>query len=347
MELTDKRILVTGGAGFIGSHLIDQLAREECHIRVLDDLQNGKLENLRHHEHRENFEFHRGSVTDPFDVSQAMDGVDIVFHLACLGVRHSISHPFENHRVNAEGTLLVLQEARKRMIKKLIHCSSSEVYGTARRVPMAESHPTLPCTVYGAGKLAGEAYARAYHTTYGLQTVIVRPFNVYGPRSHHEGDAGEMIPKSIVRALAGEPILIFGDGSQSRDFTYVEDTARGLVAAARCDENAGLTLNIGSNFEISIHRLAEMILAGVGNPASRIVHLDSRPGDVLRLFADSTAFRRMTEWEPAVAFEEGLARTIAWFKNRPEEASTLFSQETGENWQCGMAKAQAHATASG
>ncbi|KJS03118.1 MAG: hypothetical protein VR65_02430 [Desulfobulbaceae bacterium BRH_c16a] len=332
MELSGKNILVTGGAGFIGSHLVDQLLEEGCFVRVLDNLKNGKLENICHHDKKSNFEFFPGSVTDPFDVAQGMKNIDIVFHLACLGVRHSIKHPFENHRVNAEGTLLVLQEARKKRVAKFIHCSSSEVYGTAQYVPMPENHPTLPCTVYGAGKLAGEAYARAYHTTYGLNTVVIRPFNVYGPRSHHEGDAGEFIPKSIVRVLNDEPILVFGDGSQTRDFTYVEDTARGLVAAAESDDAIGHTLNIGSNFEISIKRLAERILENAGNSASWIQHSESRPGDVLRLFADSNIFLKMTNWQPAVSFEDGLVKTIHWFKARPEKASALFAQEAGVNW---------------
>lgn len=332
MELSGKNVLVTGGAGFIGSHLVDQLIGEGCSVRVIDNLMNGKRENLSHHDTKNSFEFFLGSVTDPFDVAQVMDGIDIVFHLACLGVRHSIKHPFENHRVNAEGTLHVLQEAHKRHAIKFIHCSSSEVYGTAQCVPMSESHPTLPCTIYGASKLVGEAYARAYHTTYGLNTVVIRPFNTYGPRSHHEGDAGEFIPKSIVRTLNGEPVLVFGDGSQTRDFTYVEDTARGLVAAAKCDDLIGLTLNVGSNFEISIRQLAQKIVESVGNSASRIEYLGSRPGDVLRLYADSTVFSRITNWQPAVSFKSGLAKTIQWFKSRPEEASTLFRQEIGVNW---------------
>jgi len=177
MELTKKRCLVTGGAGFIGSYLVDKLMDKGCRVRVLDSLTNGKLENLSAHLKKEDFQFYRGSVTDPLDVNRAMEDIDVVFHLACLGVRHSISNPFEIHRVNAEGSLLVLDAAYRARVSRFIYCSSSEVYGTAQYVPMPESHPTHPCTVYGASKLVGEAYARAYWKTYGMWTVILRPSN--------------------------------------------------------------------------------------------------------------------------------------------------------------------------
>lgn len=198
---------------------------------------------------------------------------------------------------------------------------------------MSEKHPTHPFTVYGAGKLAGEAYARAYYKTYGLKTVIIRPFNTYGPRSHHEGDAGEIIPKSIVRALNRQSILIFGDGSQTRDYTYVEDIVRGLIEAAKYDDMTGLTFNLGSNLEISIKQIAEMVIEMIGTHSSQIKYLKNRPGDVLRLHADSTAFNKITNWTPKVSFEDGLLKTIQWFKSRPEGISALLSQEKGVNWE--------------
>ena len=212
MNIKDKRCLVTGGAGFIGSHLVDLLVKQGCKVRVLDDLCNGTLENLSLNKNNQSFEFMEGGVTEPKDIKTAIEGVEVVFHLACLGVRHSISQPYRNHKVNAEGTLLLLEAAKACGVEKFLYCSSSEIYGTAEYVPMPETHPARPCTVYGASKLAGEAYTRAYHKTYGMDTVIVRPFNTYGPRSHHEGDAGEMIPRSIVRALNGINPVVFGDG---------------------------------------------------------------------------------------------------------------------------------------
>ena len=324
---------MTGGAGFIGSHVVDELIRKGCIVRVLDNLINGKLENLSQHNGQEKYEFFHGSITDPLDVKSAVEGINAVFHLACLGVRHSIAHPFENHRVNAEGSLLVLNAAYGAKVERFIYCSSSEVYGTAQYVPMPESHPTRPCTIYGSSKLAGEAYARAYYKTYGMATVIVRPFNTYGPRSHHEGDAGEMIPKSIVRALNEEPIIVFGDGYQTRDFTYVEDIARALVASAESDVMIGETLNIGSNFEISIKDLARRIVDKVSGPEAEVHFTPERPGDVLRLVADSQKFTDLCAWKPQVSFDEGLAKTIDFFRNHPLGIKGLMESESGRNWE--------------
>src|SRR3989339_9449 len=327
IRLDRGQCLVTGGAGFIGSHLVDQLLAKGCRVRGLDNLTNGKIANLAHHFADPNFEFRQGSITDPGDVDQALQDIQVIFHLACLGVRHSLAHPFENHRVNAEGTLLLLAAARRAKVSRFVHCSSSEVYGSAQQVPMAETHPTHPCTVYGAGKLAGEAYARAYHLAYGLPTVIIRPFNTYGPRSHHEGDAGEMIPKSIVRALNGREILVFGDGAQTRDFTFVEDTATGLVAAAECEAMIGLTLNLGCNFEISIKELAEKLVAMVGNNAATVQFTPARPGDVSRLYAAPSAFMGLCNWRPATTFEAGLEKTIAYFQEHPLGLASLLQNE--------------------
>lgn len=331
-ELKGKKCLVTGGAGFIGSHLTDHLLVKGCRVRVLDNLANGKLDNLADHRNSADFEFVEGSVTSVNDLQKAMKGIEVVFHLACLGVRHSIANPFENHRVNAEGTLLVLEAARTAKVERFLYCSSSEVYGPAEYVPMPENHPTNPCTVYAASKLAGEAYARAYYKTYGMPVTIIRPFNAFGPRSHHEGDAGEMIPKSMVRVLNDKNILVFGNGSQTRDFTYVTDTASGLAGALGNDAMVGQTLNIGSNFEISIKDLAEKIIAMAADSKSKIEFLSDRPGDVSRLFADPNKFMKLSAWRPLIDFDKGLQMTMEYFRNHPAGVASLLGQEKGRNW---------------
>ena len=226
------KVLVTGGAGFIGSELVRQLAQNDDRVIVVDNLVNGKKENLAGLP-KDRVTLAVADVRGTARMRGLLKGVDRVFHLACLGVRHSIHSPVENHSVNAEGTLSLLIEARRANVKRFVYVSSSEVYGTGKRVPMDEDHRTYPMTVYGASKLAGECYARAFHETYGFATVVVRPFNAFGPRCHHEGDSGEVIPKFMLRSMAGKPMIVFGDGTQTRDFTYVEDTARGIIWPAR------------------------------------------------------------------------------------------------------------------
>jgi UDP-glucose 4-epimerase len=329
----NKKILITGGAGFIGSHLTDLLLEKDCSVRVIDNLSNGKKENIKHHFSNNSFEFIHGDLLNKSDLKEAINKIDIVFHLACLGVRHSIKNPYENHLINAEGTLLLLQAALNAKVNKIIHCSSSEVYGTAKSVPMNEDHPPFPHTVYGASKLAGEAYVRAFHETYNLNTVIVRPFNTFGPRSHYEGDAGEIIPKSIVRAILDKPILVFGDGLQTRDFTYVKDIAQALASAAQYDKLIGGTFNAGSSFEISIKETAETIKEIMFKNDIVIKLEKKRPGDVLRLFADNNSFKNITGWESKVSFKVGLKLTIDWFLNQNIQKSNNFTEESGLNWE--------------
>ncbi len=212
-------VIVTGGAGFIGSELVRQLAARGERVVIVDNLVNGTRANVEDVLSRLGDAARAGHPRPRRAGAAPLRGRTVVYHLACLGVRHSVHSPHENHDVNATATLRLLAACRERGVPRFVYVSSSEVYGTAKWAPMTEDHPTFPCTVYGASKLAGECYARAYHTTYGYPTVIVRPFNSYGPRSHHEGDSGEVIPKFLLRCLAGRPMIVFGDGTQTRDFS--------------------------------------------------------------------------------------------------------------------------------
>jgi UDP-glucose 4-epimerase len=327
MRLEGKRVLVTGGAGFIGSHLVDALA--DCRVRVLDDFSTGKADNV---PDRPGLEVVRGDVREAQVVARALDGVQVVFHLACRGVRHSLGNPVENHEVNAHGTLVVLGAARRAGVERFVHVSSSEVYGTARQVPMDEDHPCLPETVYGAAKLAGEAYARAYHRTYGLPAVVVRPFNNFGPRSHHEGDSGEVIPRFVLWALNGQPCRVFGDGHQTRDFIYVEDTAHWLRQAAECDAAVGQTVNLGSGQETSVRELAALAAEETTGTPRTPLFLPPRIGDVRRHLAGVERARELFGFYVRVPVREGVRRLVAHFRARPEGVAALVGEVPEINW---------------
>jgi UDP-glucose 4-epimerase len=324
-----RTVLVTGGAGFIGSELTRQLTAEGKRVIVLDNLANGRRENVA--DISGDVELVVGDIRDDGLVTRLMADVDAVFHLACLGVRHSIHSPRENHDVNATGTLVLLQAARRAAVQRFVYVSSSEVYGTARTVPIREDHVTVPATVYGASKLAGECYARAFYSTYRYPTVVVRPFNSYGPRSHHEGDSGEVIPKFLLRCLAGRPLVIFGDGSQTRDFTFVEDTAHGILQAGFDDRTIGETVNIGSGSEVRIDDLAHRVGRVTGLPPI-IEHDAPRPGDVLRLLADASRARELFNFSPRVSLDAGLRRLLEWYRAQPMSPAALLEHEQTHSW---------------
>ena len=336
--MQNKRILITGGAGFIGSELVRQiLAQDTKQVIVVDNLVNGRQENLKQLP-TEQLELVVADVRDSERMAKLMLGIDIVFHLACLGVRHSIHSPYENHEVNATATLELLRAAKGAEVSRFIYVSSSEVYGTARWVPMTEEHPTFPMTVYGASKLAGECYARAFYETYGFPTVVVRPFNSYGPRCHHEGDSGEVIPKFLLRRMAGKPMVVFGDGTQSRDFTYVSDTARGIMMAGFTDSAVGQTINLGSGFEIAINELAQEIASIVEQPDIGVIYDEPRPGDVLRLYAETTKAYKLLGFKPQVSLREGLIKLRNWYLHLGQSPELLLENEFVRNWDIARVK---------
>ncbi len=330
--MRSKLCLVTGGAGFIGSELVSLATEQFEHVIAVDSLVNGKRENIPQGlSDRVTLEVMDVRAEDA--MRRLMKGVDVVYHLACLGVRHSIHSPVENHDVNATATLRLLAAAREAAVRRFVYVSTSEVYGSiAPKPPMAETHHTHPMTVYGASKLAGECYARAYHRTYGYETVVLRPFNAYGPRCHHEGDSGEVIPKFMLRCMAGRPIIIFGDGQQTRDFTYVTDTARGILSAGFAEGAVGQTINLGTGREVTVGALAKLIGDVVSKGPVRIEHQDSRPGDVIRLCADVSRARELLAFEPTIDLAQGLHQLKRWYQSRPHSPEDLLRAEVVRNW---------------
>ena len=333
MSLSGTKVCVIGGAGFIGSNLCEALASGGAKLRIVDDYSTGKRENLSRLAKSANVEVVEADITDQAACQRIVAGIQVVFDLACLGVRHSIGKPERNFAVNGNGTLNLLMAARKAKVERFVYVSSSEVYGSALRIPMDELHPTYPTTVYGAGKLAGEALARAFHLTYKMATMVVRPFNTYGPNSHHEGDSGEVIPKFLVRAMNGLPPIIFGDPTNARDFTYVTDTVRGILDAASCDSMIGETLNIAYGKPATVGEVAEVVLRVTGRGDLRPVMERPRPGDIHLLYADTTRAQKLIRWKPSVALEEGIGALLAHLKKSGADFKKMLSEDSVVNWQ--------------
>ena len=308
-----KTVLVTGGAGAIGSHLVRYLVQRQCTVLVLDDLSSGSAQNLDGVDCR----FIQGSVEDKSNLDLAFSHQPrLVFHLAALFAhQNSVEHPERDLNVNGMGTLRLLTHAADHGVDRVVYTSSSCVYGEEAVLPLREPEASLrPKTPYQATKLLGEMYANCFHFLRALPVVNMRLFNVYGP-GERQGNYRNVIPRYIASALAGFPLEVHGSGNQTRDFTYVDDVVAGLCLCAENPAAIGQTLNLGSGREVSIRTLAESIIELTGS-RSEIVARTLRPWDrVQRRCADLTLSKRLLGFDPRWDLRSGLKQTIAWFKN--------------------------------
>lgn len=309
--MRNKKVLITGGAGFIGSNLAEELARENEAI-VLDDLSSGRVENIKELLEKDNVKFIKGSITDLDLLRRSFIDVDYVFHQAAIpGVPASIDDPAASNIVNVNGTLNVLIAARDNEVKKVVYASSCAVYGDAAVTPIDETVPLAPKSPYAVTKLSGEYYCTVFNEVYALPAVSLRYFNVYGPRQNPSSEYAAVIPKFITKALAEEPLVIYGDGLQTRDFVFVKDVVRANIMAAESGETG--VFNIGSGEAVTINELATAIVS-LCSKNLEIVHVDPREGDIKHSQASLEKAKRI-KFRHGYSLREGLKETIGWFGN--------------------------------
>jgi nucleoside-diphosphate-sugar epimerase len=308
--------LVTGGAGFIGSHVAARLMEDGHRVRVLDNLSTGRQDNLDYlaGKYGERFEPIIGDIRDADCCRRACEGVEFVFHQAALAsVQRSMERPGDSTAVNVVGTVNVLEAARQAGVRRVVAASSSSVYGDTPTLPKHEEMPTAPRSPYAANKLAGEHMARVFASTMGLQTISLRYFNVFGPRQDPNSAYAAVIPLFIRALLAGKPPVIFGDGSQSRDFTFIDNVVEANLRAAGCADGSGEAVNVACGERYSLLDLLERLGRIVGRKPEP-VFLPPRAGDVLHSQASIEKARRLFDFQPGIGFEEGLRRTVEHFR---------------------------------
>lgn len=311
MNVTGRSVVVTGGAGFIGSHVVERLIAVGADVTIVDDLSVGTRENVSDAEQK-GAHLVVGDIRDSELMLEALAGAAVVIHMACDNLRASLGNPERTHDINATGTLRTCLAAVENGVERFLYVSSSEAYGSAQTKPMDERHPLVPTTVYGASKAAGELYAQSCMRRYGMAATVVRPFNSYGPREHASGNSAEVIPKFVTRIRSGSPPVIFGDGSQTRDFTWVEETAVGIVSAAASDELVGDVVNLAHGEPVTILEICNLLLEIIGADGLEPEFHDERPGDVAHHWADTTKARELLGFEARIPIREGLERYVQW-----------------------------------
>ncbi len=311
------RYLVTGGAGFIGSNLVRHLVSQGEKVRVIDNLSTGKMENIR--DLLPEIEFVNGDIRYLNTVLEVMNDVDYVLHQAALpSVPRSVETPLESNDVNTNGTLNILYAAKERKVKRVVYAASSSAYGESPTLPKIETMPTSPLSPYAVNKLTGEYYCKAFHHVYGLETVALRYFNIFGPRQDPNSYYSAVIPKFIKSLLLDQQPLIFGDGSQSRDFTFIDNVISANMLACKAPKKAcGRVMNIACGERITLNELAaelKTLLQKNIDPK----HGNERPGDIKHSLAAIALAEDLIGYKPLVTVKDGIAKTVAWFLNNKQ-----------------------------
>lgn len=314
------KILITGGAGFLGSHLCEKYVNGGHVVYALDNLMNGNLNNIRTLLHKKNFKFIHDDITRDEVYQKLPTDLDAIIHLAAqIHVDRSIVNPAETFKINVEGTLKILEFARMNDIKKILYASTSEVYGTAKYTPMDENHPLLAQHPYGVSKIAADRLCYTYNESYDLGVDILRCFNFFGPGQKDTGYGG-VIAIFIKRVLQNKPPIIYGDGTQTRDYMFVTDAVNAYDKVLNATNSPGRNgINFGSGTEISVNSIAELVIKHAGNNNIKPIHVDPRPVEVQRLFADISLARKLLQFKPQFEIERGLHSLVDWYNNYKSE----------------------------